>query len=175
MASPNTMLLHGNLSLLSCQGAEIYSHGAFSLLFFYWGSSAWTRNKTWNQEGDLRLTKVLAQAEKYDCNSGKWSERLVIRNPTAAATKFCSQMCRLSMKLWCEPWAALVKVGGVRAIALSTLYYGAASKLPLGRQFSARRAGRIVHDPPEKTSTPNQSISPVFSITYLRKMPQFAA
>jgi hypothetical protein len=31
MASPNTMLLHGNLSLFSGQGAEIDSHGAFSL------------------------------------------------------------------------------------------------------------------------------------------------
>jgi hypothetical protein len=31
MASPNTMLLHGNLSLFSCQGAEIYCHGAFYL------------------------------------------------------------------------------------------------------------------------------------------------
>jgi len=29
MASPNTISLHGNLSLFSCQGAEIYSHSAF--------------------------------------------------------------------------------------------------------------------------------------------------
>jgi hypothetical protein len=90
MASPNTMSLHGNLSLFSCQGAEIYSHSAFSLLS--WGSFAWTRNKTWNQEGEvLNLKKVSAQAENYDCTCGEWSEHLVIQNPAAAAKEFCTR------------------------------------------------------------------------------------
>jgi hypothetical protein len=98
MASPNTMSLHGNLSLFSCQGAEIYSHSAF-ILFLFLGSSAWTRNKTWNQEGGvLNFTKVLAQAEKYDCNCGEWSEHLVIQDPATAANEFCSRTARLSMK-----------------------------------------------------------------------------
>src|SRR5437667_78923 len=61
--------------------------------------------------GVLNLREVVAQAEKYDCNCGEWSERLVIQNPTAAATEFCSQMCRVSMKLCSGPWATRVKVG----------------------------------------------------------------
>src|ERR1700730_12710204 len=54
--------------------------------------------------GVLKLTKVLAQVEKYDCNCGEWSERLVIRDPATAATKFCTRMARLSMKLCSESW-----------------------------------------------------------------------
>ena len=96
MASPNTMLLHGNLSLFSGQGAEIYSHSAFILFL---GKFCLDSKQDLNSgRGVLNLTKVLAQAEKYDCNCGEWSERLVIQDPTAAATKFCSQMCRLSME-----------------------------------------------------------------------------
>jgi len=41
--------------------------------------------------GVLNLTKVLTQAEKYDCNCGQWSERLVIQDPAVAANEFCSR------------------------------------------------------------------------------------
>jgi len=64
----------------------------------------------------------VAQAEKYDCNCGEWSERLVIQNPTAAATEFCSQMCRLSMKLCSGPWATRVKVGAGCGLSRSALF-----------------------------------------------------
>jgi hypothetical protein len=68
--------------------------------FSFGGSSAWTRNKNLESgRGVLNLTKVLAQAEKYDDNSGERSERLVIQDPTAAATKFCSQTGRMSIKI----------------------------------------------------------------------------
>jgi hypothetical protein len=101
--------------------------------------------------GILRLTIVLAQAEKYDCNCGQWSERLVIQDPTAAATKFCSQMCRLSMENMVLKYGLnrglLSSSGrGVRAIALSTIYYGTASKLPFRWRFPLARSGRMVHD-----------------------------
>src|ERR1700693_1902031 len=66
-------------------------------------------------------------------------------------------------------WAALVKVGAGSRLTLSTIYDGAASKFPLRRQFSAR--GRMVLDPSKKTSTPDQSIFPVFSVTYPIKSP----
>jgi hypothetical protein len=62
--------------------------------------------------GVLKLTKVLALAEKHECDCGEWSERLVIQDPATAATKFCSQMAPLSMKLWSESWATLVKARG---------------------------------------------------------------
>ena len=127
------------------------------------------------------MTKVLTQAEKYDCSCGEWSEHLVIQNPTTAATEFCTRMARLSMKFFSGPWATLVKVGAGCGLWRSSLfiylfiYYGNASKFPRRRQFPLGRSGRMVLDPPEKISMPIQSISPVFSITYLRKMPQFAA
>jgi hypothetical protein len=98
MANPNTMLLHGNLSLFSCQGAEIYySHSAFFL--FVGKVYLDSKHNLESGRGVLNLTRVLEQAEKYDCICGEWSERLVIQDPTAAATKFCSQMSRLSMKI----------------------------------------------------------------------------
>jgi hypothetical protein len=97
MASPNTMRLHGNLSLFSCQGAEVYSHGAF---FLFWGKFCLdSKQDLESGRGVLNLTKVLAQSEKYDDNSGERSERLVIQDPTAAATKFCSQTGRMSIKI----------------------------------------------------------------------------
>ena len=109
MANPNTMLLHGNLSLFSGQGAQIYSHRAF---FLFMGKFCLdSKQNSESGGGVLNLRKVVAQAEKYDCNRGEWSERLVIQNPTAAATEFCSQMCRLSMKLCSGPWATRVKMG----------------------------------------------------------------
>jgi hypothetical protein len=45
------------------------------------------------------LTKILAQAENYDCWRGDWSGRLVIKDTAAAASEFCTQMGRLSMEL----------------------------------------------------------------------------
>jgi hypothetical protein len=64
---------------------------------------------------------------------------------------------------------------GVWTMALSTIYYGTAPSTRFDGSFLGGRSGRTVLELPEKISTPNHSISPVFSITYLRKMPQFAA
>jgi len=49
MANPNTMLLHGNLSLFSCQGAQIYSHSAF---FLFMGKFCLDSKQDWIQEGE---------------------------------------------------------------------------------------------------------------------------
>jgi hypothetical protein len=64
MVSLNRMSLHGNLSLLSCQGAEIYSYGAFFLLGKFCLDA---KQNLESGRGVLKLTKVLAQAEKYNC------------------------------------------------------------------------------------------------------------
>src|SRR5260370_23699643 len=120
MASPNTMLLHGNLSLFSCQGAEIYSHGAFTLLLGKFRLDS--KQNLGSGRGVLKLTRVLAQAEKHGCKCGEWSERLVIQDPTTAATKFCTRMAHLSMKLCSGPWATLVKVGAGCGLWRSALF-----------------------------------------------------
>jgi len=136
--------------------------------------------------GVLNLRKVLTQAQKYDCNCGEWSERLVIQNPTAAATEFCSQMCRLSMKLCSGPWATRVKIGAGCGLSRSALFSAQHYLIWSRVQAPASTAvfcwaGQVAFVPrsSEESSTPdkcrNQSISPVFSITYIRKMPQFAA
>ena len=41
-------------------------------LFLSWGSFAWTRNERGIRRGVLKLTEVLARAEKYDCNRSEW-------------------------------------------------------------------------------------------------------
>jgi len=65
---------------------------------------------------------------------------------------------------------------GVRAMALRTIYWRYRVQAPAWTTVFCWQSGRMVLDSAhEKISTPNQSISPVFSITYLHKMPQFAA
>jgi hypothetical protein len=85
--------------------------------------------------GILNLTKVLAQAEKYDCNCGE--------SPNALSSKTRQPQPENSALEWlaCQRNYALNRGllssrRGVRAIALSIIYYGAASKLALRRQFS---------------------------------------
>jgi len=85
MANPNTMLLHGNLSLFSGQGAQIYSHKWRSL----WGSSAWDSKKTRNQEGGSpEFEKSPNASSKVRLHCGEWSERLVSKTRQPAATEF---------------------------------------------------------------------------------------
>jgi hypothetical protein len=115
------MLLHGNLSLFFCQGAEIYSHSAFILFLGKFCPDS--KQNSGSGGGVLKLTRVLAQAEKYDCNCGEWSERLIIQDPATAATEFCTGMARMSMKLWSESRAIPVKVGAGRRLWRSALIY----------------------------------------------------
>ena len=79
------MLLHGNLSLFSCQGAEICSHGAFPP-----GNACLdSKQNLESGRGTLKLTKSKARPKTTIATCGRWSERLVIQDPATAANEYC--------------------------------------------------------------------------------------
>jgi hypothetical protein len=109
MANPNTMLLHGNLSLFSCLGAEIYSHSAFFTLLGKFCLDS--KQDLDSGRGVLNLTKALTQAEKYNCNCGEWVRTTCHLRPCNHSHGILHSNGSPVNEILLWTWATLVKVG----------------------------------------------------------------
>jgi len=170
MANPNTMLLHGNLSLFSGQVRRftVIVRSLFGEVL------PGTRTNSESGGGVLNLRKVLTQAQKYDLQLRRVGPNALSSKPDNRSDGILlSNVPPVNeIMLWTVGYSR--QLGGAGA-GYRAQHYLIRSRLqaPPRRQFSAGRVRS--HESPDLLksplhrytgSVPNQVHLPVFSITY---------